>query len=189
LITIPVISVLAPTDPADFEQRHYAVFVDLLRSHTKVPVQIIPDMGADFPSNGVIILNGYGRRVLEHGNDDLVEFLLSFWTESERKRIFCLNSDRGNEALRIANELKLAGSVDHQDYRVGIDPLLLGKGPYNDSGLTGLTSAVDKLGCYVDNEKGIYSKILCPPFPNIAALIAAYLEAYWPLVVETRNLR
>jgi hypothetical protein len=93
--------------------------------------------------------------------------------------LFCLNGDRGEDALTLLDSLGLAGSVDLHDFRVGLDPGRMGKSPHNQSGLYGLREAVATLGSEIEFEKGRYCKTSCPPFPDLPSLLVAYLNAYW----------
>jgi len=45
------------------------------------------------------------------------------WAPEQRRRIFCLYADRGNDTLRMLEALELAGAVDSIDYILAIREL------------------------------------------------------------------
>ena len=176
------ITFLAPVVESEAKFFAYDDFVSRLREAAKVPVIVVADSGTLPEPRGPILLNRYGATVKQRGSsnlDSLIDVFKEVWPESLRPLLFCLNSDRGDDALTFLDALGLAGGVDLHDYRVGMDRDRMGKGPHYQSGLYGLRDAVTAIAGSIEYEKGRYCKTTARPFPDLPSLLVAYLEAYW----------
>jgi hypothetical protein len=159
----------------------YDQFAKQLRPHTSAVVEVVEDEFSTPPSEGIILLDRYGSvayRLGANNSDEEVDLLSQLWPPEARHRIFCLNVDRGNSTLAMLERLGLAGAVDRIDYLVAVREIGLGTS-YGNSGLYGLRTIADSLGCTIDYEKDRYCKTIVPPFASLAELLGRYLEAYW----------
>jgi hypothetical protein len=178
------ITFLAPTEESEARFFGYDSFVARLKEVATVPVVVLPDDGTVPEARGPILLNRHGAAVKQRGSanlDDLIAVFKEVWPEPIRPLLFCLNAERGDDALTLLDSLRLSGSVDLHDYRIGLDPERMGKGPHNQSGLYGLRDAVTSIGGSIEFEKGRYCKTTCAPFPDLPSLLVAYFDAYWQI--------
>ena len=178
------ITFLAPVEESEMRFFGYEAFVARLGDAARVPVIVSLDAGALPEPRGPILLSRHGAAVKQRGSsnlDGLIAVCRDVWPEAVRPHLFCLNADRGEDALALLDSLGLAGSVDLHDYRIGLDPDRMGKGPHNQSGLYGLCEAVAAIGGTVEFEKGRYCKTTCSPFPDLSSLLVAYFDAYWKI--------
>jgi hypothetical protein len=90
------------------------------------------------------------------------------------RRVMLVGGPRGPESLKIAEALRLAGSVDEHDLWVAVTPGLLGAPPYQ-SGIGGRTDCLRRIGSEVEYEFGDYAKAPVAPFPSLGGLIVRYL--------------
>jgi hypothetical protein len=178
------ITFLTPVEESEMRFFGYENFIARLTEAAKVPVVVTPDTGDVPEARGPILLSRHGAAVKQRGStnvDGLIAVFRDVWPESIRPLLFCLNADRGDDALTLLDSLGLAGSVDVHDYRIGLDPDRMGKGPHNQSGLYGLREVVTSIGGAAEFEKGRYCKTTCAPFPDLPSLLVAYLDAYWKI--------
>jgi hypothetical protein len=178
------ITFLAPVEETEMRFFGYENFIERLKEASSAPVVLAQDDGTIPDVRGPILISRYGATVKQRGSanlDGVISVFREVWPESTRHQLFCLNADRGAEALTLLDALGLAGSVDLHDYRVGLDPDRLGKSPHNQSGLYGLRDAVTAIGGSVEFEFGRYCKTTCAPFPDLPSLLVAYFDAYWKI--------
>ena len=171
------------TEPDDNDRQFYRYdkFADQLRAHTTAALHIIEDEFATPPTDGIILLHGFGTVAYRLGSNNFeeqMETLTRLWPLETRRRILCLNANRGHETLAMLEQLDLAGAIDRIDYQVAVREMGFGTS-YGDSGLYGLRTIADSLGCTIDYEKDKYCKTIVPPFDSLAALLSRYLEEYW----------
>jgi hypothetical protein len=172
-----------PSDGQENDRQFYRYdrFADQLRPNTSAVVRVVEDDFTTPPADGIILLDRYGgvaARLGSNNFDEQIETLSRLWSESLRRRIFCLNSARGNDALRMLERLGLAGAIDQIDYQVGVREVGPGTA-YGDSGLYGLRDVAESLGCTIDYVKDRYCKAVVPPFATLGELLGRYLAAYW----------
>jgi hypothetical protein len=175
--------VVAPADgnQCDREFYRYDKFAEQLRLFTSAPVTVIEDEFAIPPPDGIILLDHYGefaRRKGSNNLDELIGSLAELWDSTLRRRIFCVNAARGNDALAMLEKLGLAGMIDPVDYQVAVREIGLGSS-YGDSGLYGVRTVAEALGCTIDYARDRYCKATVPPFGTLGELLGRYLEAYW----------
>jgi hypothetical protein len=167
------------------ETYRYDKFVEQLRPHTSASVEILEDEFVTAPSDGIILLDRFGAVAYRRGSDseeDQNELLAQLWPLDVRRRIVCLNVNRGHSTLAMLERLGLAGAIDQIDYLVAVRETPFGTS-YGDSGLYCLKPIAESLGCKIDYEAEHYCKTVVPPFASLATLLSRYLDQYWSTIV------
>lgn len=163
------------------ETYQYDKFVEQLRPHTSASVDVVADPFVTAPSDGIILLDRFGSVAYQRGSageDDRNEFLSQVWPLDVRKRIVCLNMNRGHSTLAMLERLDLAGAIDQIDYQVAVREMPFGTS-YGDSGLYCLKAIAESMSCTIDYGSERYCKTVVPPFENLATLLGQYLDEYW----------
>lgn len=179
--------VVPPSTEPDTNDRQfyrYDQFADQLRAHTSAVLEVIEDDFATPPAAGLILLHGFGavaHRLGANNFEDELETVSRLWSLQTRRRILCLNANRGHETLAMLERLDLAGAIDRIDYQVAVREMGFGTS-YGDSGLYGLRTIADSLGCTIEYERERYCKTIVPPFASLAALLSRYLDKYWSTI-------